>query len=472
MNHALIICLDALRPDAISADVMPNLQALKESSFDFNQHRAVFPSDTRPNAASLVTGTDCFGHGIMGNAFQVDLNGTKMLINTGSSGEITAFHQKLPGGIYTAKTLSELLADSDLTLSVVSSASTGTTRLLNHDPDLGAGHTSLHCHDQDASFPSDLAAKISSLQGSPPAESKPDLAAIEYGIDAFLNIIWPETNPNICLFWFNEPDVSYHAYGPLADESMNMLRELDDKIGRLLDWWQAQETMPLILLSDHGQIDTDLPVDVIAELRRAGFDACLAGDASATFQIVHGSFVQVYSEYVEKLTELVTWLDKQDWCGLLFSKHEIEGTFSFDAGGYECARTADIAFTFRTFEKDGRPVTPYFAGKALKGTHGGLAEKETEATLLIAPHQQTHAAKSEIASSTANILPTLCALIGLPVPDSVTGRSLLDPRNNQPVQEVWQNSSLSKKSECKQQALKFLTSDKRRIIDFGAVESD
>lgn len=468
MSHALVICLDALRPDAPSAQTMPNLHALKKRAITFSRHRAVFPSDTRPNAATFVTGADCADHGIMGNAFQLDMNGEKALVDTGSAEEITAFHQMLPDGIFTAQTLSEILAKHDLTLSVVSSASTGTTRLLNHDPDLGAGHITLHCHDQTASFPNDLADKI----GPPPPENKPDLAAIEYGIDAFLDVIWPQNRPNICLFWFNEPDVSYHAFGPRADETSNALRELDKQFGRLLEWWQAQEPMPLLLLSDHGQVDTDRPIDVVSEMRQAGFEAGLVGKEAAPIQIVRGSFVQIHCEQVEQHCEIVRWLDNQDWCGLIFSQHEIEGTFAFDAVGYQCLRTADIAFTFRTVEKDGRTATPYFASKALRGTHGGLAQKEMEATLLIAPDQSAVGVTSDIPSSTADVLPTLCALLGLPVPESGVGRSLLDPETQTPTQEEWQQATHQTQSARRRQDLSFLVSGARRIVDFGTAEPD
>lgn len=467
----MIICLDALRPDAICPELMPNLQGLQEQAFRFTRHRAAFPSDTRPNAACLVTGTDCAGHGIVGNAFRVDLGDARQLIDTGVGDNVAEMDRKIEGGIFTAVTLAELLAGEGRKLSVVSSASTGTTRLLNHDFRLGAGHVTLHCHDETASFPAELAARVAERFGPPPPESAPDLAAVGYGIDAFLSEVWPCLRPEVCLFWFNEPDVSYHSFGPLGLESRNMLKALDAQIGRLLDWWRVQEPMALILLSDHGQIATSFAVDVIGGLRAAGFDACQAGegDGEGAVQVVPGGIVQLYAAQAAEVDLLAQWLDAQAWCGLIFSRDPRKGTLPFDIVGYGCDRSADLAFTFRTGQKDGHPVTPYFYPEPVVGMHGGLGAKETEATLLIAPRQAAPGGTADTPSCTADILPTLCKLLGMTEPESARGQSLIDAGSLRPHAAEWRRRRLTASTARRQQELYVFEAGGRRIVDFGTV---
>ena len=53
----LVIVVDGLRPDFITPDVMPRLTGLGRRGVVFNAHHSVFPTNTRVNAASFVTGS-------------------------------------------------------------------------------------------------------------------------------------------------------------------------------------------------------------------------------------------------------------------------------------------------------------------------------------------------------------------------------------------------------------------------------
>ena len=52
----LLIVVDGLRPDYVTADVMPNLTALGKRGVVFNRHHSVYPTVTRVNASSISTG--------------------------------------------------------------------------------------------------------------------------------------------------------------------------------------------------------------------------------------------------------------------------------------------------------------------------------------------------------------------------------------------------------------------------------
>src|SRR5262249_9012941 len=63
----LLIVVDGLRPDYVTAEVMPNLTALGKRGVVFNRHHSVYPTVTRVNASSISTGAYPEAHGLLGN---------------------------------------------------------------------------------------------------------------------------------------------------------------------------------------------------------------------------------------------------------------------------------------------------------------------------------------------------------------------------------------------------------------------
>ena len=72
----------------VTRDVMPRLTALGQRGTIFTAHHSVFPTVTRVNAASFVTGAYPEAHGIMGNTIYIPsatlhLNGNPATIDGG-----------------------------------------------------------------------------------------------------------------------------------------------------------------------------------------------------------------------------------------------------------------------------------------------------------------------------------------------------------------------------------------------------
>lgn len=72
MRRALLMIVDGLRADLVSPSVTPSLADIAARSRAFLRHRAVFPSATRVNSASLATGCYPARHGLVGNAIALD----------------------------------------------------------------------------------------------------------------------------------------------------------------------------------------------------------------------------------------------------------------------------------------------------------------------------------------------------------------------------------------------------------------
>ena len=67
MPSVLIFALDGLQPAQVNLKLMPNLSALAAKGVTFAKHHAVFPTVTRTNVSSLVTGRHPGGHGLAAN---------------------------------------------------------------------------------------------------------------------------------------------------------------------------------------------------------------------------------------------------------------------------------------------------------------------------------------------------------------------------------------------------------------------
>src|SRR5688572_15415303 len=74
-KHVVIVSIDGLRPDAISAFGAKNLQRLmREGSYTLKA-QTILPSKTLPSHTSMLTGVDVDDHGINWNSDQTDDHG-------------------------------------------------------------------------------------------------------------------------------------------------------------------------------------------------------------------------------------------------------------------------------------------------------------------------------------------------------------------------------------------------------------
>jgi predicted AlkP superfamily pyrophosphatase or phosphodiesterase len=75
MRRAILVTLDGLRRDLISAETIPNLVAFAKCAESFADYRTVFPSCTRVVSASIATGCYPARHELQGNSLVLMENG-------------------------------------------------------------------------------------------------------------------------------------------------------------------------------------------------------------------------------------------------------------------------------------------------------------------------------------------------------------------------------------------------------------
>lgn len=127
----LIIVVDGLRPDDISTAVMPRLVRLGQRGIVFNAHHSAFPTVTRVNASSLVTGSYPEGHGLLGNHIYIPQVDAAHSLDTAERANLEAVAHA-EGRLLTVPSLGEILSGAGRKLLVVGAGSSGSVFLLNH----------------------------------------------------------------------------------------------------------------------------------------------------------------------------------------------------------------------------------------------------------------------------------------------------------------------------------------------------
>ena len=244
----LVIVVDGLRPDYVTPEVMPRLVRLGQRGVVFRSHHSVFPTVTRVNASSFVTGAYPEAHGLMGNNIYIPrANATKGL-DTGERANLEAV-ERAEGALLTAPTLSEMFKPLGKTLLAVSSGSSGSAYLLNHTSATGG---IIH---YEFARPAKLTAAATAALGPPPAHAMPNDPQNQYAIDAYLKVGLNDVHPDVTFMWLNDPDGTAHSKGIGAELSMKSLSLVDAGIGRLEDALAAKGLLDrtnIIVTSDHG----------------------------------------------------------------------------------------------------------------------------------------------------------------------------------------------------------------------------
>lgn len=74
-QRILIVVFDALRPEFVTPEVMPNLHSFGSEGVHYVNSRSTFPTETRVNQSAVITGCYPHKHGIVANKFVLDEGG-------------------------------------------------------------------------------------------------------------------------------------------------------------------------------------------------------------------------------------------------------------------------------------------------------------------------------------------------------------------------------------------------------------
>jgi predicted AlkP superfamily pyrophosphatase or phosphodiesterase len=436
----LIVVLDGMRRDLIETATMPNLRAFMERGCDFAESCSVFPSSTRVNACALGTGATPSRNGIVANKFFDSGIEGGYLLHTGELTDIARAEAAAGGRYVTAPSLGDILADQGLTLSIVSTASAGTTHLVN--PRARANwQASLCLRDWRASGPADFAKKMLDRFGPIAPSGRPNAARIAQQTTMFLDGVYPELRPDVAIIWYNDPDITFHHEGLGSPPAVAALAALDREFGRLLDWANSpapDRAVQIVLVSDHGHITARERVAAKKTLAENGFnlDRAPSRDGLAgTFGYL--SALHATAPDAAKLRYLVSWLAEQPWCGSIFTeaRNDVEGivpgTLARSLLLNNHRRSPHLFCIMRADDRlnhAGIDGTCYFDGEMPVGgsVHGGLHRREMNNLLTFGGSAFRTSCRFSHPAGIIDVAPTVLTLLGIAVPEEMEGRTLTE----------------------------------------------
>jgi len=419
----LVIVVDGLRPDYVTSEVMPRLYRLGRRGIVFTAHHSVFPTVTRVNASSIVTGAYPETHGLLGNTIYIpSVNATRGL-DTGERENLEAV-ERAEGTLLTAPTLGEVLQGNGRTLLGISSGGTGSAYLLNHTV---AGGAIIHT---DYTKPAGLGPRVLAVLGAPPPHATPNDAQNQRAIDAYLRLAVDDLRPDVTLLWLNDPDGTAHASGVGAPLTRTSLTLVDGGIGRLEDGLRARgllDSTNIIVASDHGfSTETgELTLDALV----SPFAQTL-GDGSKDIVVAEGAVYLRGSRDASRLASIVAALQRRPEVGAIFTRPGrdgtaegiVPGTLSFDVARWNHPRSGDILVSANW---SSRANAAGFKGTTTQvgvAGHGTSSPYDIHNTLMAAGPDFRERATSDLPTSNVDLAPTLLRLLGIPPAPTMTGR--------------------------------------------------
>ncbi len=431
VKRILIVAFDALRPDMVTPELMPNLCAFAAAGVRFSHSRATFPTETRVNQAALVTGCTPARHGIVGNKFMDPVASPGKLFNTGDETELAAGDRRLGGKLLDVPALGEILAERGMGLATISAGTPGGARLLHHKAEPLGGFR-FAPHRPDASVPAARIAGLIERIGPIPPHQIPSLSWLTYATDAYLDYVEPELAPEVAILWLCEPDNSYHYRGIGSPENLTAIRHADAEFGRILARRDAAgpgDRPHIITLSDHGQLTVaGAALELGAQLTEAGFRVGEMLGEGTDLALALGGSVGIYLRDPARVDAVVAWLQAQPWCGPLFTR-DGRGCLTHAQVGLDHPRAPDIALVLRADEAPNahgvagscRHDSHYPAGG---GIHGGLHPIELANWFAVGGDAFLSGRVSALPAGIVDVLPTVLHLLGLAAPRWVQGRVL------------------------------------------------
>ena len=437
-HSQLVIVVDGLRPDYVTPEVMPRLSRLGERGIVFRAHHAVFPTVTRVNGSSFVTGAYPEAHGLLGNVIYSPKTDPRKPLDTGDRANLESV-ERAEGRLLTAPTLSEILAPSGKTLLAVSSGSSGSAYLLNHTVATGA---IIH---YDFVKPPSLLGRVTAALGPVPPHATPNDAQNEYAIDAYLKFGLGELHPDVTFMWLNDPDGTAHANGIGSEITTKSLRLVDAGIGRIEDTLRDRgllDRVNIIVTSDHGFSTHTRELRLAALVDRF---AKSMPDGSKDIVVAEGAIYLRSGPDPDRVSAIVTALQARPEVGAIFTRPRtsgsaqgsVPGTLSFDIVRWNHPRSGDILVSSNW---SAEPNDAGFPGKTSDGNvagHGSSSPYDIHNPLIAAgPDFLTHAV-SEVPTGNVDIAPTVMYLLGLAPPSTMAGRIISEGlRNGPPIASV------------------------------------
>lgn len=428
----VMLVLDGLRPDMVTAQTMPNLAAFRDAGAWLGNSRAQYPTQTRVNKVSFATGSTPRHHGIHFNKIHDPALSRDRFIDLGVAADVQDAVSRAP--LVTSPTLGMVLAEVNRGFALIHCGASGAPFLLNYrGEEHGQHHLSMA--GLEYSTPK-MAELIEARMGPLPGPDGVNLDRSAFALRAFRDVIYPELRPDVTVIWSDEPDKSEHVDGLRGPVTNAAIRHADALVGEIVDWWQhtgATDDVNLLIVSDHGHVEISRTLPLARLMTEAGWPLTTDPARPGALLLPFGG-VYLRDQPEQVLHDLAGWMQEQDWCGSLFTADRdgiagiVDGTFSKALASVDHPRAPDLLFTLRRFAGDathpyGHCLSPG-TGAAAGSTHGGAHEGELRNTFFAAGPLFRAAHRSEMSGGLIDVVPTILEAYGIAQPDTMAGRPL------------------------------------------------
>ena len=423
MKKILIIGLDGLQMNQINDLQSPNLNKFKNNSFSFENHHSTFPTVTRSNAASIVTGVNPGTHGIVGNTMVFREYNTEIILPVLYSEMFDLYNRT--GEILLVPSLSEILSDNGLSFMVLNSGTSGNAIIQNTEIIKNKQITFHRDINLDKNEYSNLPDSIHEW----PEQNIPDYDSTNHIVN-ILNDLDEGNLSDVSIIWFDEPDKSQHNFGLNEKESNKALKHVDNLFGKIIDFVDQNSLDPTIMLvSDHGYSRINDVIDIQKELH-SDFPGYLFAENGGSF-LVYTKRDQIFDPIL--INEIIS----KPWAGpIIAGNNEISfnGIHNYDLFAKSGKRNPDLFVSMNWEKLDNlKNIKGQVYSTSLKkglGNHGSISPQEIHNSLVIGGKRIKVDQKTCLPSSNVDILPTVLTLLGIDIPKHLEGRVLLECLEN------------------------------------------
>lgn len=432
----MVVAFDGLQPAQVTPRLMPNLAALAGQGVTFGRHHPSFPTVTRSNVATIVTGRYPGGHGIAANTLvmrEFDPDHTFSVMEP----ELTRLARET-GRVLLCKTLADVLSRHGREYVAVGIGTSGNAYLHNPNADISGGAT-IH---PDFCLPSMLHEEVMGRFGRWPPKTIPNKARMDHALRIMSEYVLPDRDPAVSLIWLSEPDDSQHAGGVGSALGESALLAADECLGRLLEWLEEtgrRSRTDVMVVSDHGYSTITAVHDIEGLISDAGFP--LGGRPGGVIVVPNGGAVLFYVHRSDRATadKLAEWLMGQPWCGVLLASEAVaglRGTLPAALVRYEGAHVPDLAMSLAW---DSEPNEAGVVGHVYSssgspglGTHGSMSRQEMRCVLLASGPSFKRGVSLQTPSGNVDLAPTILRVLGMPGADAMEGRVLTEALAHNP----------------------------------------
>jgi predicted AlkP superfamily pyrophosphatase or phosphodiesterase len=437
-QHVLIVVMDGLRRDSITAEQMPTLYGLAQQGVFFNAHHPVYPSSTQVNGTALATGMKPATSNVVANReYRPEL---ELLHPIDMNDEYYAWlsDQERNTPFVHAPTLPELAHENNMTTIV---AGTKAVAML-WDRSYRNRTTTQPTLFEGMAIPSATLDPIIADQG--PFPSSVDQKYVVntrrdiWTTRALTNTLWADRVPNLTVLWLYEPDFTQHGTGVGSKNAKLAYKSSDDRLKSVLQTLEqkgVRDSTDIIVVSDHGFSTVSRKVDVGDELRKkGGFKAETEWHKPLEKGNIIvdglGGSIALYIKDRDEPTrqKLIAFLQNSSWAGVIFTRDGSDGTFKLADVNIDSADAPDVVVAMRwkdEVSEHGTKGTIISDGMEKgQGMHVSLSRYDMANTLVAAGPHFRKGFVDDLPSGNSDVAPTLAYIMGIKPAKTMDGRVL------------------------------------------------